>query len=254
MHAIEREGRLPAVVCVHGYCQSAAYWEPTLERLAQFGARGIAVDLPGFAHSAKNPGPYTMEGLADALARFLDGLKLASVVLVGGSMGGVVAQHFALRHPGRVLRLLLVATGAYTADPEGALAKADALAAASWDKDVITPIINGFFWRTPPEPDLARLRQIAAMTTQGAAIEAARSNARSRTLERLSEIHVPTLIIQGRYDRVRTPEHGAEMRDRIRGARLEVLEASGHTPHLEEPETFLRIALPFLLAGRCARA
>ena len=119
MHAIEREGRPPAVVCVHGYCQSAAYWEPTLERLAQFGARGIAVDLPGFAHSANNPGPYTMEGLADALAWFLDGLKLASVVLVGGSMGGVVAQHFALRHPGRVLRLLLVATGAYTADPEG---------------------------------------------------------------------------------------------------------------------------------------
>src|SRR5215468_7436184 len=107
MHAIEREGRPPAVVCVHGYCQSAAYWEPTLERLAQLGARGIAVDLPGFADSANNPGPYTMEGLADALARFLDGRKLGPVVLVGGSMGGVVAQQFALRHPGRVLRLLL---------------------------------------------------------------------------------------------------------------------------------------------------
>jgi len=74
--------------------------------------------------------------------------------VISGSMGGVVAQHFALRHPGRVLRLLLVATGAYTADPEGALAKADALPAAS-----------------------------------------------------------------------------------------------GHTPHLEEPEAFYRIALPFLLAG-----
>jgi 3-oxoadipate enol-lactonase len=249
MHAIERVGRPPAVVCVHGYCQSAAYWEPTLERLAQFGARGIAVDLPGFAQSANNPGPYTMEGLADALARFLDGRKLGSVVLVGGSMGGVVAQHFALRHPGRALRLLLVATGAYTADPEGALAKADALAATAWGEDAVTPIINGFFWRTPPEPGLVRLRQIAAMTAQAAAIEAARSNAGSRTLERLSEIHVPTLIIQGRYDRVRTPEHGAEMRDRIRGARLEILEGSGHTPHLEEPEAFHRIALPFLLVG-----
>jgi 3-oxoadipate enol-lactonase len=249
MHAIERGGRPPAVVCVHGFCQSAAYWEPTLERLAQFGARGIAVDLPGFAQSANNPGPYTMEGLADALARFLDGRKLGSVVLVGGSMGGVVAQHFALGHPGRALRLLLVATGAYTADPEGALAKADALAATAWGEDAVTPIINGFFWRTPPEPVVVRLRQIAAMTAQAAAIEAARSNAGSRTLERLSEINVPTLIIQGRYDRVRTPEHGAEMRDRIRGARLEILEGSGHTPHLEEPEAFHRIALPFLLAG-----
>jgi len=129
------------------------------------------------------------------------------------------------------------------------LAKADALAATLWGQDAVTPIVNGFFRRIPSEPCLARLRQIAAMTTQAAAIEAARSNARSRTLERLSEIHVPTLIIQGRYDRVRTPEHGAEMRDRILGARLEVLESSGHTPHLEEPEAFHRIALPFLLAG-----
>src|SRR5262245_30044025 len=191
-----------------------------------------------------------MEGLADALALFFDSRRLAPIVLVGGSMGGVIAQHFALRHPGRVLRLLLVATGAYTADPEGALAKADALAAASWGEDTVMPIINGFFWRTRPGPDLARLRQIAAMAAHAAAIEAARSNARSRTLERLSEIQAPTLIIQGRHDRVRTPEHGAEMRDRISGARLEVLEGSGHSPHLEEPEAFHRIALPFLLAGR----
>ena len=250
MHAIERDGRPPAVVCVHGYCQSAAYWEPTLERLARLGARGIAVDLPGFAASANNPGPYTMEGLADALAEFLDGRKLASIVLVGASMGGVVAQHFALRQPGRVLRLLLVATGAYTPDPAVAVAKADALAAASWSEDAVTPIVNGFFWRTPLAPNLARLRQIAAMPAPAAAVEAARSNASSRTLERLCEIQAPTLIIQGRHDRVRTPEHGAEMRDRIPGARLEVLRGSGHTPHLEEPEAFHRIALPFLLAER----
>jgi len=96
MHAIEREGLPPAVVLFTDIA-TAAYWEPTLERLAQFGARGIAVDLPGFADSANIPGPYTMEGLADALARFLDGLKLASVVMVGDSMGGVVAQDFARR-------------------------------------------------------------------------------------------------------------------------------------------------------------
>ena len=158
MHVIEREGRPPAVVCIHGYCQSAAYWEPTLERLAQLGALGIAVDLPGFASSAKKPGPYTMEGLADALAGFLDSRKLARVVLVGGSMGGVVAQQFALRHPGRVLRLLLVATGAYTADPEGALAKADALAAISWGEDAITPIVTGERQRSRALRACAKLR------------------------------------------------------------------------------------------------
>jgi L-proline amide hydrolase len=77
-----------------------------------------------------------------------------------------------------------------------------------------------------------------------------RSNAETRTLDRLGEIQVPTLIIQGRHDKARTPEHGAVMRDRIPGARLEVLENSGHSPHLEESEAFHDIALPFLLAGR----
>jgi pimeloyl-ACP methyl ester carboxylesterase len=249
VYVIEREGRLPAIVCIHGYCQSSAYWEPTLERLAQKGARALAVDLPGFARSAAEPGPYTMEGLADAFAGFLDRSGLDRIVLVGGSMGGVVAQYFALRHSQRLSRLLLVATGAYTADPAAALTKADALAAASWDETTVRPIVLGFFQQPPPAPELARLTGIARAAAQVAAVEAARSNARSRTLERLGEISLPTLIIQGRHDRARTPEHGAEMRDRIPGARLEILESSGHTPHLEEPEAFHQIAMPFLLAG-----
>ena len=67
----------------------------------------------------------------------------------------------------------------------------------------------------------------------------------------IGEIRVPTLIIQGRHDRARTPEHGAAMRDRIPGSRLKVLKAfrPGHTPQLEEPEAFHALALPFLRGG-----
>lgn len=85
------------------------------------------------------------------------------------------------------------------------------------------------------------------MARQAAAVEAARSNARSRTLERLGEVRVPTLIVQGRHDRARTPEHGAEMRDQIADAQLVILEESGHSPQLEQPDAFHDIALPFLL-------
>jgi len=164
-------------------------------------------------------------------------------------MGGVVAQHFALRHPARLLRLLLVATGAATADPVAALAKADALASAPWSTETIRPVVAGFFRQPPTGPRLEQFHRIAAMASHEAAVEAARSNARSRTLERLGEIRVPTLIIQGRHDRARTPEHGALMRDRIPGSRLEVLEQSAHTPQLEEAEAFHEIALPFFLGA-----
>src|SRR4029450_3317092 len=109
-------GGEPAVLCIHGYCQSSDYWAPTLERLARAGVRGLAPDLPGFGASARLPGPYTMEAYADGPAALLDARGPERVALVGGSMGGVVAQHFALRHPARLARLLLVATGGAMGD------------------------------------------------------------------------------------------------------------------------------------------
>jgi pimeloyl-ACP methyl ester carboxylesterase len=249
MHCLERAGSEPVVLCVHGYCQSSAYWAPTLDRLARVGIRGLAPDLPGFGASSHLPGPYTMEAYADGLGALLDARGLERVALVGGSMGGVVAQHFALRHPARLTRLLLVATGGAMGDPAAGLARADEVAAAPWDAAAVEPVVKGFFRNPPPPERLAEYRRIALMASHAAAVEAARSNARSRTLERLGEIRVPTLIVQGRHDRARTPEHGAAMRDRIPGARLEVLEASGHTPQLEEPDAFHALAVPFLRGG-----
>src|SRR5262249_35944290 len=169
---------------------------------------------------------------------------LERVALVGGSMGGVVAQHFALRHPARLARLLLVATGGAMGDPAAGRARADAVAAAPWDAAAVEPVVAGVFRGPPPAERLAELRRIALMTSHVAAVEAARSNAGSRTLEWLGEIRVPTLIIQGRHDRARTPEHGAAMRDRIPGSRLEVLEGSGHTPPLQEPDALHALPLP----------
>ena len=169
MFSLERKGSGPPVVFVHGFCQSSAYWAPSLERVAEQGVHGLAVDLPGFGASAGLPGPYTMAGLADALARELDARGLREVVLVGGSMGGVVAQHFALRHAGRVTRLLLVATGGFTANEALALEKADALSAAQWNEEAVTPIVDGFFYQRPSTATLADYRRIALSASQQAA-------------------------------------------------------------------------------------
>lgn len=246
MFAIERPGTGPAVVCLHGFCQSSAYWAPTLDRLASRGRHGLALDLPGFGASAAEPGPYTMEALADAVAALLEVRGLNCVVLVGASMGGVVAQHLALRHPRLLSRLLLVATGAATADPPAALAKADRLARAPWVEATVAPIVDAFFHRAMPEKELAAFREVALSAQQSAAVEAAVSNARSSTFDELPSITVPTLIVQGQHDRARTPEHGAAMCARITGAQLAVIEDAGHTPQLEQPAEFHDVALPFI--------
>ena len=251
MYSLQREGTEPAIVFVHGFCQSSAYWTPTLERVAEHGVRGVAVDLPGFGRSAGDAGPYTMAGLADALARELDAIGIRRpIALVGGSMGGVVAQHFALRHAQRVERLLLVATGGFTVNVPLALEKAEALSLATWNEATVTPVVNGFFHRLPSTAMLAEYRKIALSASQSAAVEAARSNANNRSFDDLASIRAPTMIIQGRHDAVRTPAHGAEMRDRIAGSVLAVIEDAGHTPQLEQPQRFYDIALAFLLQQR----
>jgi pimeloyl-ACP methyl ester carboxylesterase len=248
MYILERRGAGVPVVCVHGFCQSSAYWEPTLDRLAESGRAAIAPDLPGFGGAADQPGPYTMEGYADAVARMLDARGISRIVLVGGSMGGVVAQHFALRHPERLARLLLVATGAFTIDPAAALAKADVLASDPWNAATAGPIVAGFFHQPQSAERREMVLRIAMGASQAAAVEAARSNARSNTFDRLGSIAVPVMIIQGRHDVVRTPEHAAAMQQQIGDCHVAVLAHSGHTPQLEEPDAFHDLALPFLTA------
>jgi pimeloyl-ACP methyl ester carboxylesterase len=247
MHALSRPGREPAVIFIHGFCQSSAYWAPTFDLVAKQGIRCYAPDLPGFGGSAKENGPFTMPALADAVAAQLSAWGLGQVILAGASMGGVVAQHLVLRHPVRVQRLLLVATGAVTANETAALEKADVMAAAKWNEEIVTPVVDAFFHTKPPPEKIAEYRKIALSASQPAAIAAMRSNAVNRTLDQIGAIKVPTLIVQGRYDRARTPEHGAEMRKRIAGSRLEVIEEAGHTPQLEQPDAFHAVALPFLL-------
>lgn len=239
----------PVVVCVHGFCQSSLYWAPVLERMSSVGVRAIAVDLPGFGDSADAPGPYTMEGYADRIAALLDALDIPQIVLIGGSMGGVVAQHFALRHSERLIRLVLVATGARAPDPDGSLAKADTLAQNPLSDDDIRRTVEGFFHRQPAEAEKRPYEDVVRAASRMAAVEAARSNARSNTLDQLGDIHVLTLILQGRHDRGRTPEHGAFMRAQMPDAALVILEQSGHTPQLEEPEVFDRVVIPFVRDG-----
>ena len=187
MYFVERPGAEPAVLCVHGYCQSSAYWAPTLDRLAAAGARGLAPDLPGFGASAGAPGPYTMEAYADGLVALLDARGLERVALVGGSMGGVVAQHLALRYPDRV-------SGSSSSPParRRPTRPPRSPGPTPWRRRRGTPRRSSRRGRVlspaAPAETHEEYQRIALAASHRAAVEAARSNAGSRTLERLGEI------------------------------------------------------------------
>ncbi len=95
----EAQGDDPSVLLVHGWCCDHAYFAPQLEYFANRGHRVVAVDLRGHGRSDKPRQTYTMQVFADDLAWVCERLELAKPVVVGHSMGGIVAFDLAARYP-----------------------------------------------------------------------------------------------------------------------------------------------------------
>lgn len=97
----------PTVVLVHGWATDRSLWRPLFAQL-KASHRAIAVDLRGFGESAAPEQPYTIEGYADDLAFMMDKLDIPKAIVVGHSMGGMIALDFASRHPGRAAAAILL--------------------------------------------------------------------------------------------------------------------------------------------------
>lgn len=95
----EAAGGGPAVLLVHGWCCDHTYFAPQFERYAARGHRVVAVDLRGHGRSDKPEGSYAMGVFADDLAWMCGQIGLDKPVLIGHSMGGIVAFDLAARYP-----------------------------------------------------------------------------------------------------------------------------------------------------------
>jgi len=97
------------VILLHGKNFTAAYWEPTIRFLTERGYRVIAPDQIGFGKSSKPASyQYSFQQLAENTNAVLDAAGVTRVSVVGHSMGGMLATRFALLHPERVDKLVLV--------------------------------------------------------------------------------------------------------------------------------------------------
>ncbi len=202
------------VVLLHGLGGDSAGWDEVAEALS--GSRRVyAVDLRGHGNSDW-PGEYTLPLLRDDMAGFLDALGLGQVDLIGHSMGGAVAYLLAMRHPGRVRRLVLE-------EP-----------APPWP-------------RVPPVPARppGQLSFDWAVTTLS--VEASDPPASSR--DGLSSIGAPTLVIAGGPDSPVDQNRLAEMAGLIPDGRLETIPA-GHLVHAGQPDQFIAAVMSFLSDGR----
>ncbi len=250
----------PPMFLIHGLADEADTWRHLVPPLStQY--RVIAPDLPGFGRSEKPDRPYTVPFFQDVLLELLDTLEVQRAVLVGHSLGAVIAHALALSHRERVERLILI-DGSLVArsqkidlatmlflipglgewlynrlrkDPQAAYrslelyySRLDDLPKA--DREFLFQRVNERVWS-----DGQRRAFLSAFRNLARWIPGQQRNLPSR----LATLDVPTLVLWGEADRMMPVENGHALVELQSAARLVVVPGAGHNVHQEDPGAVL---------------
>jgi 3-oxoadipate enol-lactonase len=204
----------------------------------------VAYDHRGVGRSSRVTDPFTICDLADDADALMEALGWESAHVVGISMGGMVAQELALRHPGRVRTLTLGCT--YCGGEGSALTSNEVftkLAEAMMSGDADRAIATSFEVNVSPgygadQSAYATFYEMAtAMPTPVPVIMLQAQAVQSHdTLDRLGEIAAPALVIHGTEDEMLPYSNAVLIASRIPGAQLEKLEGVGHMFWWEQPQ------------------
>lgn len=217
-------------------------WDALAAHLLAQGHRVLRYDQRGHGRSATPSGPYSMAELADDAARLIDDLGVGPVVWIGLSMGGMVGQELALRHPAQVKALVLAnTTSSYPPEAQAGWAQRIAGIQQGGLVSIVDGALQRWFhegFRSAHPGTVAMWRERVLACDPAAYIACCEAISQVDTTRRLPAIDVPTLVIAGALD-VGTPPAFAEViAARIPGAQLTVLPEASHLSVLEQPEAF----------------
>ncbi len=249
----DEQGEGEPVLLIMGLGWASPLWHRSRPLLAgRF--RTIALDNRGVGRSDIPVGPYSIPLMASDAAAVLDAAGIERAHVYGVSMGGMIAQEFALQYPNRVRSLILGCTAAggptaLCAEPEVLevltrrdLSPDDSVAASDpFIYDSGTPrerldedtAIRKQWWPNPVGY-MAQLQGIIAW----------------EAYSRLPQIAAPTLVIHGETDRLVPPGNGKLIADRIRGSKLMMIPHASHIFATDQPHAAHHAVLEFLLAQR----
>ncbi|HEX6837906.1 MAG TPA: alpha/beta hydrolase [Polyangia bacterium] len=249
-------GTGPAIVLLHGSNSSLFTWEGWAADLAR-DHRVVTLDLPG--HGLTGPDPrerYRPADMAAFVDAFVAALGLPRFSIGGNSMGGGVAWRYALLHPDKVERLILVdSAGQPRQEPQPFAFRLFTMPGAGRLVRWISPrfVVAKSLRDAYGDPGRVTDRLIDLyddILLRAGNREATRRRFRAGSddgmVARLGELHVPTLILWGSRDRFILPKYGERFRAAIAGSELVVLDGLGHVPMEEDPQRSVAEARRFL--------
>jgi len=256
-------GAGPPLVMLHGAGDSALDWRWVLPALAVT-HRVYAPDLPGTGGTARPAADYSSAFFERFVAGFLDALDIERAVMVGNSIGGLVALRSAFSEPSRVAALVLADSAGLgrAVNPVLTSVNVPGLGEAAiplWRTRVgayqrawgRTALLFARPGGVPREwlADQCRLAlspgfleaHLATLRAQVGPV-----GQREVLVERLPHLEVPTLVVWGARDRVFPKSQAQVATARLRGGSLEIIPDCGHLPHVERSELFVAALERFL--------
>lgn len=237
----------PTVMLSNSLMSSHAMWEPQMEALTRH-FRVLRYDTRGHGQSEVTPGPYSIELLADDAAALIDLAAVGKVHFVGLSIGGMIGQQLAVRHPSKVLSLSLCDT-ASEMPPRSMWEERFSSARAAGIAGLVDGTVKRWFVSSFVEREPTVIGHVRGMILETAVDGYIACGSAVRDMSQthiLGSIKVPTQIIVGREDPACTLAQSEVLQRGIAGAELHVIEDAAHLSNIEKPEEFSLLLINFI--------
>ncbi len=245
------EGNGACVVLIHGVGLDHEMWSAQAKALCD-DFTILRYDLIGHGETPPWPDFLELGDLVDQLASLLDQESIDAAHVVGFSLGALVAQAFALAHPERVVRLVLV-SGVYHRNETALKAVSKRLSQAERDgpESIIGAALNRWFtdaYRGMHANEVETIeRRLRANSPQGfLPVYRLFAQADGQLTGRLGEIETPALVVTGEDDTGSTPEMARRMSEAMPNAELRIISGVRHMLPLEAAEELNTMLKAFL--------
>jgi len=248
----EISGQGPWLTLSHSLAAHLGMWEPQVQALSRHFSV-LRYDTRGHGGTSAPPGPYTLARLADDAAALLDHLDIGRTHWLGLSMGGMIGQTLAIRHPQRLDHVVLAdTTGQVPAAGAAMWADRVRIARSEGMAALVEPTLSR--WFTEPfrraQPDwMDRIGAMIRATPVEGYAGCCAAIAATDTLTELATLRQPALVLVGEHDAATPPDAARAIAAHWPGAKLVVIPSASHLSNVEQAAAFNAAVEGFLGAA-----